>query len=319
MNYFISGGAGFIGSALVKRLLSDGNCGKITIYDNLKSGTYSHIKDSMRDERVQFILGDIQNYPLLLNSMTGCNTVFHLAANPDISKAESDPMLDFREGTMLTQNLLEAARCSNVRSFIFTSGSGVYGEIPNQVFSETYGPCFPVSPYGAAKLGSEALVSAYCHMFGMRGRAFRFANVVGPNQTHGVGYDFLNRLLGDKFRLRILGDGSQSKSYIHVSDVLDAVGLVYAKIDSGPPYDVFNVATNDYITVTEIAKLACTVVGINWRDVDFQYTGGDRGWNGDVPKILFNTNKIRNLGWSNKLSAADAMRRSLTEMLDGCD
>ena len=314
MKYFITGGAGFIGSNLIKRLLTNEECKKIVIYDNLKSGSLSLIEEPLIDKRVSFIFGDIHDYALLSKSMRGCNTLFHLAANPDISKAESDPMLDFKEGTMLTQNVLEAARTSNVSNIIFTSGSGVYGEIPGQIFSETYGPCLPVSPYGAAKLGSEALISAYCNMFKIRGCALRFANVVGPNQTHGVGYDFLNMLIKDKSQLRILGDGTQSKSYIYVSDVLDAVDLILSRNESTCNFDIFNVATNDYITVTEISKLVCETIGLNLNDVDFQYTGGDRGWNGDVPKILFNSNKIRNLGWSNRFTSKEAIKKSLRDM-----
>jgi UDP-glucose 4-epimerase len=240
--------------------------------------------------------------------------LFHLAANPDISKAESNPSLDFNEGTFLTHNVLEAARCQNVKTIIFTSGSGVYGEVPGEIFSESYGPCFPVSPYGAAKLGSEALISAYCNMFKMNGRALRFANVVGPNQTHGVGYDFLNKLVKNKSRLRILGDGTQCKSYIYISDVLDAVWLIISQMDLSTNFDVFNVATNDYISVSEIAKLTCETFGLDPMSVEFHYSGGDRGWNGDVPKILFNTEKIRALGWFNKYSSHDAIRKSLFEM-----
>ena len=315
MKYFITGGAGFIGSNLVQRLLEGDDCKKIVIYDNLKSGNIKFIEGFLLDVRVSFVLGDIHDYNLLVESMQGCNTIFHLAANPDISKAESDPMLDFREGTLLTQNVLEAARNNNVSSIIFTSGSGVYGEVPGHIFSESYGPCLPISPYGAAKLGSEALISAYCNMFKIRGCALRFANVVGPNQTHGVGYDFLNRLIKDGSHLRILGDGTQCKSYIYISDVLDAIELTLLRIKSSSYFDVYNVATMDHITVTEIAELTCETIGLNSNDVEFIYSGGDRGWNGDVPKIIFNTDKIRDLGWSNRLSTVDAIRLSLHGML----
>lgn len=316
MKYFITGGAGFIGSNIVRRLLDRVDCEKIIIYDNLISGNLKFIESFLMDSRVSFVLGDIHNYSLLFESMHDCDAVFHLAANPDISKAESDPMLDFREGTVLTQNVLEAARNSNVKNIIFTSGSGVYGEVPGHIFSETYGPCLPISPYGAAKLGSEALISAYCHMFKIRGCALRFANVVGPNQTHGVGYDFLNRLIKDNTQLKILGDGTQCKSYIYISDVLDAIELITSKMQLSGYFDVYNIATKDLITVTEIAELTCETLGLNSKDVDFIYSGGDRGWNGDVPKILFNTEKIRSLGWSNRLSSSDAIRESLLGMYE---
>lgn len=314
MKYFISGGAGFIGSNLVGRVLSDEGCDKVVIYDNLKSGSLDLINVYLNDPRVTFVHADIHENERLKVAMHGCDTLIHLAANPDISKAESEPALDFYEGTLLTHHVLEAARFNKLENILFTSGSGVYGDVHGTAFSESYGPCFPVSPYGAAKLGSEALISAYCHMFKIRGRALRFANVVGPNQTHGVGFDFINRLSIDKSKLRILGDGSQCKSYIHISDVLDAIHVVLKGIGAGLYFDVYNVATQDYINVTDIAKLACSVVGVEASNVEFQYTGGDRGWNGDVPKILFNTNKIRDLGWSNRFTSAEAIAFSLRDM-----
>jgi len=314
MKFFITGGAGFIGSNLINKLLNKSDCEQVVIFDNLKSGKLAMIESSLNDSRVSFVHADINDLDLLKKAMIGCNTVYHLAANPDISKAESDPMLDFREGTMLTQHVLEAARINRVSNIIFTSGSGVYGEVPGQVFSEGYGPCFPVSPYGAAKLGSEALISAYCNMFGIRGLAFRFANVVGPNQTHGVGYDFIHRLLLDSSHLKILGDGTQCKSYIYISDVLNAIELAVESKSNTGLFDVYNVATNDYVTVTEIAKLAYEVIGVKPENYNFIYSGGDRGWNGDVPKVLFNTDKIRCLGWSNRISSREAIKLSLQEM-----
>ena len=208
---------------------------------------------------------------------------------------------------------------NDVRVMLYTSGSGVYGDVPGVAFSEGYGPCFPISTYGASKLACEALISSYAHMFGMIGRAFRFANVVGPRQTHGVGYDFIRRLRADATTLRILGDGTQRKSYIHVDDVLTAVFAVLDDLRSRPqpqPFDVYNVATDDYITVTEIARLACEIMMLEPETVHFEYTGGDRGWKGDVPRVLFNVEKIRALGWQARRSSREAIRESLQAMLN---
>jgi UDP-glucose 4-epimerase len=314
---FISGGAGFIGSHLVARLLSDHAAASITVFDNLTSGSRAHVERFMRDPRLNFVEGDIKNLELVARAMHGCDTVFHLAANPDIARAVHQPDIDFWEGTYLTSNILEAMRVNRVPIMLYTSGSGVYGEAPGVAFPEGYGPCFPISTYGASKLGCEALISSYCHMFGMIGRAFRFANVVGPRQTHGVGYDFIRRLGADPTRLRILGDGTQRKSYIHVEDVLDAVFAVLETSQARPqPFDVYNVATDDYITVTEIAKLACEGMGLRSDTVSFEYTGGDRGWKGDVPQVLFNLDKIKALGWKAGRTSREAMRASLQAMLD---
>jgi UDP-glucose 4-epimerase len=237
--------------------------------------------------------------------MAGCDTVFHLAANPDIARAVTQPDIDFWEGTYLTQNVLEAMRVNNVRKIFYTSGSGVYGENPELAFSEDYGPCHPISTYGASKLACEGLISAYCHMFDLCGRSFRFANVVGPRQTHGVGYDFVHRLKEDGTRLRILGDGTQSKSYIHVDDVLAAMQI--ADEQGARPYDIFNVATDDYMTVREIADLAVKVCVRVPGATRYEFTGGDRGWKGDVPVVRFDCSKIKALGWSARRTSSEAV------------
>jgi UDP-glucose 4-epimerase len=315
MNYFISGGLGFIGSNLVKRLLTHKTTEKVVVYDNEKSGLQAFLSSCLTDSRLRIVIGDIHQKQLLAESMREIDTVFHLAANPDISKAESEPTLDFHEGTELTQNMLEAARINKVQRFIFTSGSGVYGEVRDQVFSESYGPCFPISPYGAAKLGSEALISAYCHMFKMNGLAFRFANVVGPNQTHGVGYDFVRKLIADNKKLIVLGDGTQKKSYIYITDVLDAIEQVIGRQPNTIAFDIYNIATNDYVTVNEIADIAIESMGIQKNSLTIHHSGGDRGWNGDVPKVLFDTEKVRSLGWTNKYTSRDALTRSVQEMI----
>jgi UDP-glucose 4-epimerase len=317
MKVFVSGGAGFIGSHLVARLLIDHAASSITVFDNLTSGSRAHLDSFIRDPRLKFVEGDIKNLELVTRAMHGCDTVFHLAANPDIAKAVRQPDIDFWEGTYLTSNILEAMRVNKVASVLYTSGSGVYGEAPGVAFQERYGPCFPISTYGASKLACEALISSYCHMFGMAGRAFRFANVVGPRQTHGVGYDFIRALRADSTRLRILGDGTQRKSYIHVEDVLGAVFAVLENLQADPrPFDTYNVATDDYITVTEIAKLTCETMGLRPATVSFEYTGGDRGWKGDVPQVLFNVEKIKALGWHARRTSHEAMRASLQAMLD---
>ncbi len=309
---FVSGGAGFIGSHLARRLLSIDDVARLVIYDNFSSGTRRHLQGVQDDKRVQIVEGDLKDLARLTAAMAGSDTVFHLAANPDIAKAVTQPDIDFCEGTYLLQNVLEAMRVNNVRRLLYMSGSGIYGENAQVAFPENYGPCMPISTYGASKLACEALVCAYCHMFGLTARAFRFANVVGPRQTHGVGYDFVRRLRNDPAQLRILGDGSQSKSYIHVDDILEAV--LIANERCAERYDVFNVATDDYITVKEIADLAVQVSRLEPGRVRYDFTGGDRGWKGDVPIVRFDCTKIKSLGWRCRRTSAEAVRDAMAAM-----
>jgi UDP-glucose 4-epimerase len=241
--------------------------------------------------------------------MVGHEVVIHLASNPDIARAVSEPAVDFEQGTALTHGVVEAARQAGVRTILYASGSGVYGDLGEVEASEDDGALVPISTYGASKLAGEALIGAYCFMFGLVGRAFRFGNVVGSRQSHGVGFDFVRRLAVNPTRLRILGDGRQSKSYIDVDDVVEAV-LTALRRESAP-FRVYNVATGDYVTVREIADLAVEVVGLRPGSVAYEFTGGDRGWRGDVPIVRLNTDRIRALGWANRWSAAEALRNSL--------
>jgi UDP-glucose 4-epimerase len=309
---FISGGAGFVGSHLVARFLQNSEILRIVIFDNFSSGRKEHLAESLSDPRLRIVTGDLKDAAVVRREMVGCDTVVHLAANPDIARAVTEPDIDFREGTCLTQNILEAMRINKVETIVYTSGSGVYGENSEIAFAENYGPCLPISTYGASKLASEALISAYCHMFNLKGRVFRFANVVGPRQTHGVGYDFIRRLASDPTRLRILGDGWQSKSYIYVDDILEAIFLSTAR--STEPFTFFNVATDDYLTVRAIAELALAVAGLDPESVALEFTGGDRGWRGDVPVVRFDCSKIKALGWRSQRSSSQAMRDAMQSM-----
>jgi UDP-glucose 4-epimerase len=311
---FVSGGAGFIGSHLVRSLLENAGTERVVIFDNFASGQESYIEQARRDRRVELVRADLKELAAVTAAMAGCDTVFHLAANPDIARAVTQPDIDFWEGTYLTQNVLEAMRLNQVPRILYTSGSGVYGDDPATAFAEDYGPCVPISTYGASKLASEALIAAYCHMFELAGRVFRFANVVGPRQTHGVGYDFIRRLKADPTRLRILGDGTQKKSYIHVDDVLAAVRVADG-LTAGR-YAVFNVATDDYITVREIADLAVKVSGLRPETTTCEYTGGDRGWKGDVPVVRFDCTRIKALGWKARRTSAEAVTDAMEAMLE---
>jgi UDP-glucose 4-epimerase len=244
--------------------------------------------------------------------MAGHDVVVHLASNPDIARALTDPEIDFQQGTLLTNNIVEAMRCSGVRRLLYASGSGVYGDLGEREVDENYGTLIPISTYGASKLAGEALIASYCAMFGLTACAFRFANVVGARQTHGVGFDFVRRLLVDPKGLRILGDGNQSKSYIHVSDVVSAVLIAEAR--SVEAFSVFNVATGDAITVTQIAELATECLQLEEMPA-FEYTGGDRGWKGDVPIVRLNAKKIKTLGWTHRYNSREAMRMALMDMI----
>jgi UDP-glucose 4-epimerase len=245
--------------------------------------------------------------------MDGHQVVIHLASNPDIARAAIEPDIDFFQGTALTNSVLEAMRTSSAKRILYASGSGVYGDRGAQELAEDQGSLVPISTYGASKLAGEALIASYCFMFGLSGCAFRFGNVVGPRQTHGVGFDFARRLLQDPTRLSILGDGSQSKSYVHISDIIASVLCAHRHAEAA--YQVYNVATGDTISVTEIAELAVQCVGLAPGSVPFEYSGGDRGWKGDVPVVRLNTDRIRGLGWSCRHSSREALQKAILSML----
>lgn len=310
-SWFIAGGAGFIGSHLVRRLLEDEGNESVVVYDNFCSGKRWHLAELEDSKRLRVIEADIENSEMLLESMTGSERVISLAANADIAAAVTQPGIDFWTGTFLIHQVLEAARQVGIERFTYTSGSGVYGDQGLTEVDETLGPLFPVSTYGASKLAGEALVSAYCHLFGMQGVAFRFANVVGARQTHGVVYDFVRKIQADSTKLEVMGDGSQSKSYIHVSDVVDAVMLLAER----PPevFDVYNVGTDEYVTVREIAAMTASYLG--HPNLELRFGPEPRGWKGDVPVVRFSSEKIRALGWSNKYTTKAALEDSIAQIL----
>ena len=311
---FIAGGAGFIGSHFADRFLALSHVRCVTVFDNLSSGRKWHLEHHFNrgDSRLRLVPGEVGDIQALFQTMRGHDVVIHLASNPDIARAATEPAIDFHQGTVLTHNLLEAMRLAGVSRLIYASGSGIYGDVGDVALTEDHGPLIPISTYGASKLASEALIASYCAMFGFTACAFRFGNVVGARQTHGVGFDFVRRLKNDPTRLRILGDGRQSKTYVHVSDVIDAVLTACATVRSG--FAAFNVGTGDAITVTEIAHLAVQCLGLPGKPI-FEYAGGDRGWKGDVPVVRLDTTKLHSLGWRPKLNSKEAIHRSLGELI----
>lgn len=310
MKSLIVGGAGFVGSHLAIKLLKEAGQ-EVVIFDNFSSGTEHHLAPIRDHERLTVIRGDVKELPDLAHAAQGADVIYHFASNPDISKAATQPDIDFWEGTYLTNNVVEAARQSGVKQVLYASGSGVYGDTGEQVVDENYSPLRPISTYGASKLAGEALLCSYSFMFDLRVSAFRFANVVGPHQTHGVGYDFIRKLRDNPRELFILGDGTQSKSYIHVDDVLRAIeSTLAARL---PGFNLFNVATDDAITVTGIADIVCAKM--NLKDVTYRYAGGNRGWKGDVPIVRLSSKAIRALGWKPERTSHEAIAASIDAML----
>ena len=311
--YFITGGAGFIGSHLTKFLLKNNT---VTVYDNFCSGTKKHLKSVLNNKKLKIITGDLKNLKRLKQKIKNHDFVIHCAANPDIAKAAYFPDVDFWEGTYLTQNLLEAMRINKIKNIIYMSGSGVYGENNKNVFTENYSPKNPISTYGASKLACEALISSYSNMFFMNALIFRFANVVGSYQTHGVGYDFIKKIRQNNKKIKILGNGKQKKSYIYISDVINAIVISIKKTKlykKKKIYQIFNVGTNDSITVNEILKITLSEMKI--KKIKINKDKSLRGWSGDVPIIKLICKNIKKLGWKPKFNSNQAIHNSIKEMI----
>lgn len=307
--FAITGGAGFIGSHFTEELLNNGH--SVLAIDNLCSGTKEHLKPFLSNKNFSFELLDVEDTEKLTRLLKNTDTVIHLASNPDIAKSVSEPRIDFTQGTALTESVAEASRRANVKNVLYASGSGVYGDAGDSILFEN-SELNPISTYGASKLAGEALLSSYSYMFGIKTLSFRFANVVGNMQTHGVGFDFLLKLKKDPSQLEILGNGNQSKSYVHVADVVSGVLTAFSK--SAKLNDVFNVSTSDVLSVTEIAYLAIGVSGLDGNLVELKYTGGDRGWKADVPIVRLNSDKLSKLGWNAKFTSWSAMQNALSAM-----
>jgi UDP-glucose 4-epimerase len=308
----VTGGAGFIGSHMVDKLIAGGN--EVTVIDNLSSGKMEFLKHHDQDPNFKLVKLDMLELDKLKNEIKGADMVYHLAANPDVRLGAENTKVHLEQNIIVTYNLLEAMRMNKQQNIVFTSTSTVYGEASIIPTPENYGPLIPISLYGASKLACEALITSYCHTFEMRSWIFRFANIVGERGTHGIIVDFINKLKANPEALEILGDGQQRKSYIHVSDCID--GIMFAVNNSNEMVNIFNIGSNDTINSTEIGELIVKEIGL--PNVKFTYTGGTRGWKGDVPKMLLSIDKLRNLGWNpsnNSNSSVIAATRSTLEKL----
>ncbi|MHB8585910.1 MAG: NAD-dependent epimerase/dehydratase family protein [Thermoplasmatota archaeon] len=310
----VTGGAGFIGSHLVDGLLAHG--AEVTVLDNFSTGTRAFLAPALKNPKARLVEGDVLAADDIRAAVKGQDIIFHASADPEVRFAGDRTDEHLRQNVMATHRVLEAMRFSEPRRIVFTSTSTVYGDANVVPTPEGYGPCEPISVYGAAKLASESLISSYCGTFDFQGVSLRFANIVGPRSNHGVTFDFHRKLMHDGRKLEILGDGKQNKSYCHVADTVS--GIMAAEVASrGRRYDVFNVGSEDMIDVTTIAGLVCEEMGL--RSTRFEYTGGvdgGRGWKGDVKVMRLAVDKLKATGWRPKHGSAAAIRdtaRSLVQ------
>jgi UDP-glucose 4-epimerase len=307
--YSVIGGAGFIGSHFVESLLHSGKT--VTVVDNFCSGTIEHLGKLIVNSNLKIVECDVEDTSKLIKAITNSRVVIHLASNPDIARAAIEPRIDFIQGTALTESVVEASRRGGIKKILYASGSGVYGDAGTTFLNEN-SPLNPISTYGASKLAGEALLASYAYMFDIQAVAFRFANVVGPRQTHGVGFDFLRRLAANPRELNILGNGLQDKSYVHVSDVVKAV--LSFSVESSTAFDTFNISTRDSLNVNQIAEIAMEVLGLKSSTVEITYTGGDRGWKADVPIVKLDPTKIEATGWFPNFTSKSAMFDAIESM-----
>ncbi len=304
LRVFVTGAAGFIGSNLVDRLLTNGH--QVIGFDNLSSGRKEFLQTALESESFNFIQGDLLDKPALLAAMKKVDMVFHLAANADVRFGTQHPSKDLEQNTIATFNVLEAMRENEVRRIVFSSTGSVYGEA--RVFPTPEDAPFPIqtSLYGASKLACEGLIEAYSEGFGFKAFIFRFVSILGERYSHGHVFDFYQKLNLDSTKLSVLGNGHQKKSYLYVQDCIDAI-LMAVEQENGD-VQIYNLGTDDYCEVDQSIRWICEHLGL---DPELEYTGGERGWIGDNPFIFLDCSRMRGLGWEPRVSIQDGVIKTL--------
>ena len=309
--WFVTGGAGFIGSHVVDLLVSAG-C-KVTVYDNLSLSTDQYLADYIKNGKITFLGKDMLDLKALTEAMEGHDIVWHLAANTDIPSGFTKRRIDLDNDVVATCNVLEAMTEQGVKDILFSSTGAVYGESIQGAFGEASGPLLPLSLYGAGKIASEAFISAYCNLFGIRAWIFRFGNVIGERTNHGVIYDFIAKLKNNSKILPVLGTGRGEKNYFLVEECIHGMLYTYQKVSNGPFPVLINLGTDSTSKVMDIAQIIIEEMGL--EDVHYEFTGTPRGWPGDQPVVLLNTSNIHDLGWFAKRSSDDAVRVATRRLL----
>jgi len=309
----VTGGAGFIGSCLTARLLKQGH--HVVVLDNFSTGSTTSLKDSITNPRFECVRTDLRDDTILRKILRDCTMVYHLAANSNVRKGTRDTSIDFEQNLVGTRVLLECMRESaNCRRIVFTSTSTVYGEPKTIPTPESYGPLRPISLYGASKLGCEAMISAYNHLFGIESTILRLANVVGPTSNHGVVYDLTRKLMRRNDGIKVFGDGTQRKSYLYVDDCLEAL-LIAGTLKQNEP-EVFNVGSSDSVAVTEVLRTIENVLGQRVNgNVEFKDNGDGRGWRGDVREMRLDCSKLKGRGWKVRYDSHAAIETTVRNFL----
>ncbi len=305
MRYFITGGAGFIGSNMADRLLSEPE-NEVVVYDNLVTGRREFLEDAMKNDRFTLIEGDTQDLDAMTKAMQGCEFVFHFAANADVRMGCEHPRKDLEQNTIATYNVLEAMRANGIKRIGFSSTGSVYGEA--EVIPTPEDAPFPIqtSLYGASKLACEGLIAAYAEGFDFQAYIFRFVSILGERYTHGHVYDFIKKLNADPTKLHVLGNGKQRKSYLYVKDCMEAILTVVR--NTNEKVNIYNLGTDEYCEVNDSIGWITGKLGVT---PELEYEGGERGWIGDNPFIYLDTKKVRSLGWKPKYSISEGVVKTV--------
>jgi UDP-glucose 4-epimerase len=296
----VTGGCGFIGSHLVDTLVKRGDT--VLVIDNLSTGERENIRSHIASGAVELLHADLRE-DSWQQKIAGARRMYHIAADPDVRESAHHPESPLTNNLVATARVLEAMRLQGVPELVFTSTSTVYGEATVIPTPEDYAPLEPISVYGATKLAAEALISAYCHSFGMKAWVYRFANIIGERSNHGVIWDFIQKLRADSHHLEILGNGRQSKSYLEVHACVDA--MLYAVEHADQPFNALNIGSDDWIDVRSIADIVVKEIGLS--GVQYHFTGGERGWVGDVPRMLLSVEKMKDLGWKPPVNSRESV------------